>query len=82
MTAADRSRIAGAGAEHRWSGWPGAFCLRCGAEDKVEICVGEHPEAFSGEETLDNPMGFAQHCVNGPCPASVGAGRATPAGEE
>jgi len=26
--------------EHWWSGWPGAFCLKCGAEDKDEICIG------------------------------------------
>lgn len=22
---------------HRWSGWPGAYCLDCGAEDPYEI---------------------------------------------
>jgi len=21
---------------HRWSGWPGAYCLKCGCEDAVE----------------------------------------------
>jgi len=30
--------------EHRWSGWPGAWCLDCGAEDQTEICLAtEHP---------------------------------------
>lgn len=24
--------------EHRWSGWPGAYCMDCGAEDKREYC--------------------------------------------
>jgi len=24
---------------HRWSGWPGAFCLDCGEEDQNEICL-------------------------------------------
>jgi hypothetical protein len=24
---------------HRWSGWPGAYCLDCGEEDKNEICL-------------------------------------------
>lgn len=24
---------------HRWSGWPGAWCLDCGIEDPVEQCV-------------------------------------------
>jgi len=23
--------------EHRWSGWPGAWCLDCGKEDALEI---------------------------------------------
>lgn len=27
---------------HNYSGWPGAFCLDCGAEDPREICAGEH----------------------------------------
>lgn len=25
---------------HWWSGWPGAFCLKCGDEDKDEVCMG------------------------------------------
>lgn len=25
--------------EHFWSGWPGAYCLKCSAEDKDEICI-------------------------------------------
>lgn len=28
--------------EHNWSGWPGAFCLDCGAEDMIELCIAEH----------------------------------------
>ncbi len=28
--------------EHHWSGWPGAFCLDCGADDQFEICIAEH----------------------------------------
>jgi len=24
---------------HRWSGWPGAFCLKCGAEDPYEYAL-------------------------------------------
>mgnify|MGYP001559590185 CR=1 FL=1 len=54
--------------EHVWSGWPGCWCLSCGVEDVVEVCIGTHPEAFSGPETPENPMGYVQHCVNGPCP--------------
>lgn len=26
---------------HRWSGWPGAFCLDCGIEDQVEIALAD-----------------------------------------
>jgi hypothetical protein len=26
--------------DHWWNGWPGAFCLKCGSEDKVELCIG------------------------------------------
>jgi hypothetical protein len=25
--------------QHRWSGWLGAWCLDCGAEDQREICL-------------------------------------------
>jgi len=24
---------------HKWSGWPGAVCRVCGAEDKNEVCL-------------------------------------------
>lgn len=27
--------------EHWWSGWPGAYCMKCGAEDKDEICLAD-----------------------------------------
>ena len=26
---------------HNWSGWPGAYCLRCGAEHVLETAVAE-----------------------------------------
>lgn len=29
------------GGAHRWSGWPGAFCMYCGVEDRLEIALGE-----------------------------------------
>jgi hypothetical protein len=28
--------------EHRWSGWPGAFCLDCGVDDQMELCIATH----------------------------------------
>ncbi len=27
---------------HHWSGWPGAFCFDCGADDNNELCVATH----------------------------------------
>jgi len=27
-------------ASHRWSGWPGAYCLKCGSEDAMENAIG------------------------------------------
>ena len=24
---------------HRWSGWPGAWCLDCGADNPIECCI-------------------------------------------
>lgn len=34
--------------EHRWSGWPGAWCLDCGAEDPVERCAASGHPLFCG----------------------------------
>ena len=28
--------------EHHWSGWPGAYCLHCGAEDPIEIALADN----------------------------------------
>ena len=28
--------------EHRWSGWPGAWCLDCGISDPYEDCLASH----------------------------------------
>lgn len=25
--------------KHRWSGWPGAWCLDCGIEDPMEVTM-------------------------------------------
>jgi len=54
---------------HRWSGWPGAWCLDCGTEDKREtICVVEHRTpcpACSG-----TGCGMCYQTGEGPCPRS------------
>jgi len=61
-------------ARHRWSGWPGAYCLDCGQEDQCEICIAEHSVIlqcvhghFQCEE--DHPMQICEVHVNGPCPS-------------
>jgi hypothetical protein len=58
---------------HRWSGWPGAWCLDCGQEDQNEICIGEHD---AGLLCVKGHMQCEEHelvrCVvhvNGPCPS-------------
>jgi hypothetical protein len=28
-------------AKHHWSGWPGAFCLKCGSEDPAEAALAD-----------------------------------------
>jgi len=28
--------------EHKWSGWPGAYCLICGIDDARELCLGDN----------------------------------------
>ena len=27
--------------EHRWSGWPGAWCLDCGCDDPMEVALAD-----------------------------------------
>ena len=33
--------------EHRWSGWPGAYCLYCGYADANEVALAEGFEPSS-----------------------------------
>jgi hypothetical protein len=40
---------------HRWSGWPGAWCLDCGCEDPHEIALAE---GTAIEVLDDSDMGF------------------------
>lgn len=71
--------------EHRWSGWPGAYCLDCGAEDQREICLAVHAEglrcALCGEyrpnEVCDAPEGG--HGPLAACPEHTNKGCATQA---
>lgn len=41
---------------HRWSGWPGAWCLDCGISDPVEQALADGLYEFSEDgETILNP---------------------------
>ncbi len=59
---------------HRWSGWPGAWCLDCGTEMKAEICVGTHDHAFKTVPPADDncwtglESTIPPECQDGPCP--------------
>ena len=36
--------------QHNWSGWPGAFCLKCGREDPTERAVAlNEMDPYTGE---------------------------------
>jgi hypothetical protein len=26
---------------HRWTGWPGAHCMKCGSDDYMELAIGD-----------------------------------------
>ena len=36
--------------EHWWSGWPGAFCMKCGDDDKMELCLADVCECHCHDE--------------------------------
>ena len=36
--------------KHWFSGWPGAFCLKCKAEDVTELCLGDSCKCQCHEE--------------------------------
>lgn len=60
-------------AYHNWSGFPGAFCLKCGCECQVEICIAEHSiilECIYGHVLCEenHPMRTCDEHVQGPCP--------------
>ena len=44
--------------DHVFSGWPGAFCLSCGENDREEICAKTFGHARFCEE---------EECQNEPC---------------
>jgi hypothetical protein len=40
---------------HRWSGWPGAWCLDCGIEDQNEIALADGTIEPDGDDKDLNP---------------------------
>lgn len=54
---------------HRWSGWPGAWCLDCGIEDPFEIALAEG-DCIEVDDA-STPLGFRYEFPNvklEPCP--------------
>lgn len=37
---------------HKWSGWPGAWCLDCGAEDPFEIALADGDVDFDDNDKI------------------------------
>lgn len=53
---------------HRWSGWPGAWCLDCGLEDANELDLAGPPERV--HHRYSDTVHTAQPCAgcsNRPC---------------
>lgn len=48
------------GYDHRWSGWPGAYCQKCGREDLMEVAVANnHYDVDTGLwDTPEHQMEF------------------------
>jgi hypothetical protein len=49
--------------EHRWSGWPGAWCLDCGREDPMEVALAEGRCDADGNVILTPDDLAAMECV-------------------
>lgn len=41
---------------HKWSGWPGAWCLDCGVEDPVEAMINDPDHIIDYEELPDGSL--------------------------
>ena len=53
--------------QHRWSGWPGAYCLLCGAEDALENAVGMGwydplPDKWDSEDHKQQVLATRNNC--------------------
>jgi hypothetical protein len=77
-----KSKKTRGGGAHRWSGWPGAFCLYCGAQDLLETAIGrgyfdpytgkwdskEHQEKYSNRPCPFVPAGVDPYSLPLPLP--------------
>lgn len=52
--------------QHHWSGWPGAFCLKCFCKDPIEQAFGDRNFI---EVADDSEMGFHYEFPNVEVPA-------------
>ena len=60
---------------HRWSGWPGAWCLDCGREDPMELALADGKVDDEGNLLPD----ALTEADKAPCP-EPGSGRHDPYG--
>lgn len=63
--------------QHRWSGWPGAYCMKCGSDDSMEVAIGlgyfdpfnnkwdseEHREEYKDKECPVSDKQWYDHLV-------------------
>jgi hypothetical protein len=58
--------------EHRWSGWPGAWCLDCGTEDAREVALasssGNEDDVHHRYSDKPHVKGNCTGCSEGDCP--------------
>jgi hypothetical protein len=55
--------------QHRWSGWPGAYCLDCGCENPIEIALADGN--YIEVEDSAAPLGFRYEFPNVVVPPCV-----------
>lgn len=59
--------------DHRWSGWPGAWCLDCGAQDEREVCVATCDWVCGAYALAEHTHGPGASFAPPPCPVHVNA---------
>ena len=49
---------------HRWSGWPGAFCLDCGVPDPIEECIASECGVWTDCDCVRGLSDTGERCEN------------------